>query len=131
MNYFSFQTINESERFIFFSFFHVVSKLQIIWRSLHYFGYYDKKLGITKISEVDHLEFSPVINDLDDFAPLRPCIWSVNQSDELVAYMEAGDIAEWFEENREKAKKLPEHLKKLSKLTSEDNPVIIIAKLKK
>jgi len=128
-NFFEFQTINESERFLFFSFLYgkgdPIANIQPI-----FFGYYDKELNITKISKVDQIKISPVINDLDDFAPLHPTRWSINNSGEMIAYMEAGDIEEWFDANPEKAKILPDHLKILSKLTSEDNPVIIIAKLK-
>jgi len=127
-NFIVFRTINESERFLFFSFLYGETLLNN--NPPLYFGYYDKKKKTNKISNVDHIKQSPVINDLDDFAPWHPFIWSVNQSDEMVAYMEAGDIADWFKKNPEKAKKLPEHLKKLSKLTPEDNPVVIIAKLK-
>jgi hypothetical protein len=128
--FFEFQTINESERFLFFSFDFGKMKPIANTRPL-YFGYYDKELDITKISKVDKIEISPVINDLDEFAPLYQDRWSINNSGEMVAYMEAGDIKEWFDENPEKAKKLPEHLKKFSKLTSDDNPVVVIAKLKK
>ena len=128
-SFFYFQTINESERFLFFSFHYGKINQESRYQDL-YFGYYDKEMKITKISEVDHFEKTPVINDLDDFAPLHPHNWSINNSGEMVAYMEAGDIEEWFEEHPEKAKKLPEHLKKFSKLTSEDNPVAVIIKLK-
>jgi len=128
-NFFYFETINESEKILFFSF--MYGKRNPITRfQPRYFGYYDKELYITKISKIDQMEISPVINDLHDFAPLHPNRWSINKSGEMVAYMEAGDIEEWFEEHPDKAKKLPEHLKKLSKLTSEDNPVVVIVKLK-
>ena len=125
--YFNFETINESERFLFFSFLHGKDQTRPY---CHFFGFYDKILGTTKISEVDHTNRSPVINDIDNFAPLHSFLWSSNQSGEMVAYMEAGDIADWFEENPEKVKALPQQLQKLSKLTSEDNPVVVIAKLK-
>ena len=128
-NFFEFGTMNESERFLFFSFYYGNQNAKTGSRP-HYFGYYDKKMDIAKISKVDDLEKTPVINDLDDFAPLHPRLWSINSSGEMVAYMEADDIEEWFAENPEKAKKLPEHLKKFSKLTSEDNPVVVIVKLK-
>jgi len=44
--------------------------------------------------------------------------------------MEAYEILEWFENNPEKAAKLPAHLKALSKLKEDDNPVVVIVKLK-
>jgi len=128
--YFHFHIINESERFLFFSIRHRTSKHHPNLICL-FFGFYDKASGVTKVSEVDHREITPIINDIDGFAPLYPFLWSINQSDEFVAYMEAIDIEDWFAENPEKAKKLPEHLRKFSKLTSEDNPVVMIAKLKK
>ncbi len=130
-NFFDFDQINESEHFIFFSFWYQHNPLIKEYRaSCHYFGYYKKKTAQTYIAGLDSTNNSPVINDLDGFAPLHPFLWNINQAGEMVAYIEAGDIAEWFEENPEKAKKLPDHLKKLSKLTPEDNPVAVIAKLK-
>lgn len=52
----------------------------------------------------------------------------VNSKNELVTYMQAIDIIQWFEEHPEI--KLPENLKQLKSLTENDNPVIIIAQLK-
>ena len=97
----------------------------------HNFGFHDKKSGTVKIAEIDDSEKSPVINDIDNFAPIYPFLWSVNQYGEMVSYMEAGDIIDWFEANPEKAKKLPKYLQAMFKLKIDDNPVIVIAKLKK
>ena len=127
--YVFFQTINESDRFLFFSFRHdkTDQERRLISR---YFGFHDKKTGITKISEVDKTDRSPVINDIDGFAPLYPLLMSINQSGELIAYYEAEDIIDWFKANPEKASKLPKNLQELSELKIDDNQVVIIAKLK-
>ena len=129
--YFDFQTINESDRFLFFAFRHDKKDLKRRNGIPRNFGFYDKETGIAKISEIDHTERSPVINNVDDFAPIYPFLWSINQSGELITYMEAEEIIEWFKDNPEKAKKLPKHLQELSKLKIDDNQVIVIAKLKK
>ncbi|MCL3781797.1 6-bladed beta-propeller [Prolixibacteraceae bacterium JC049] len=52
----------------------------------------------------------------------------INSKNELVTYMQAIDIIQWFDEHPKA--QLPESLKHLKKLTENDNPVIIIAQLK-
>ncbi len=130
--YFEITNIVESNRFITWGFWHQEKLDGIGGMPRSYFvGYYDKKENETFVSEIDverHLGF---INDIDDFVNIYPQRWSINSNEEFISFIEAGDIAEWFEENPEKAKKLPDHLKKLSKLTPEDNPVAVIIKLKK
>ena len=128
--YFDFLTINESDRFLFFSFWH--DRTDQERRILpHYFGYFDKKTNTVKISEVDQSDRSKIINDIDDFAPFYPFLWSINQSGELVTCLEADDILAWLKENPDKVKNLPKHLQELSKLKTDDNQVVVIAKLKK
>ena len=132
--YIFFNSMYETDRFLFFSFRHdkkdrIRQMGQLIPVS-SYFGFYDKQTGITKISAEDYTDKNTVINDIDGFAPLYPFYSSINQSDELVAYMEAESILDWFEANPDKVKKLPEHIQALSKLKFDDNPVVVIAKLK-
>ena len=127
--YFLFRTINETDRFLFFSFTHG-KFYQRGGYSPTYFGYHEKQTGITKVSKVDDTHRSPIINDLDDFSPLCPMGWTITPSGEMVAYLEAEDILEWFEANPEKARELPKHLKELSKLKIEDNQVVVIARIK-
>ena len=136
MNYIMFYQMNESDRFLFFSFRHDRKDRRWKWGYegmpvSKYFGLYDKQTGETKISAEDHTDKSPVINDIDDFAPVYPYYSSINQSGEFVVYMEAAEILDWFKQNPEKAQKLPEHLQAFSKLQFDDNPVVVIAKLKK
>jgi hypothetical protein len=95
-----------------------------------YFGFYDKKAFITKISDADHTDASPAINDINNFAPIYLLGFSINQSNEIATYMDAEKILNWFEANPEKARKSPNHLKDFSRLKFDENQVIVIAKLK-
>ena len=133
-NYIFFNSMYETDRFLFFSFRH--DKKDRMRQRGHsipismYFGFYNKQTGITKISAEDHTDKNYVINDVDHFVPIYPFYFSINQSDELVAYIEAESILDWFEANPDKAKTLPEHIQALSKLKLDDNPVVVITKLK-
>jgi len=130
-DYFFVLDLNESDRFLFFGIRHKPFETEDRFVGWYHFGYYDKEKRQTFVARMDHTQQSALINDIDDFAPIyvQPG-WSINNDGELLAYMEAGDIVDWFNENPEKAKKLPEHLKNLSKLKPEDNPVVVIIKLK-
>ena len=132
--YFMFSHIAESDRFLVFSFYHD-KKDRVRQRGKEppiskYFGFFDKKTGVTKISEVDHTDRSPVINDIDHFSPVYPFSFSINQSGELVSYMEVEEILAWIEDNPEKVKELSPQLQALSKLKFDDNQVVVILKLK-
>ncbi len=67
-------------------------------------------------------------NDLDNFIPMNYNF--LNSYGELIGFAEAYKIQQWFEDNPDKAAKLPPHLKRLENLTENDNPVVMIAKLK-
>jgi len=41
------------------------------------------------------------------------------------------EVKRWFDKNPEKASRLPEHLQAFRDLQEDDNPVVIVAKLKK
>lgn len=130
--YFEIRSLEESNRYLFFSYGHkdIPNRVGIL-NIYHFVGYFDKTTNRTFTSAIDKTHRCGFINDMDHFVSIYPSwSWSVSDSEELIMYMEAGDIAEWFEENPDKATNLPEHLKKLSKLTAEDNPVVVIAKLK-
>jgi hypothetical protein len=85
-------------------------------------GIYYKKFGTTKVSDSNYF-----INNIDSFIPL---IYSTISNNYLIGYCEAFNIKKWFEDNSEKAKKLPQYLRKLEDIKENDNPVLMLVKLK-
>ncbi len=67
-------------------------------------------------------------NDLDNFIPMNYNF--LNSHSELIGSWEAYKIDQWFKDNPEKAAQLPTHLKEFKKLTEDDNPVVMIVRLK-
>jgi len=136
--YFNFRNIGETDNFLIFDF-EYKKKPSDPSRS-SFFGYYNKKRNIVKIAyaEVDgDTRSRKIINDIDKFSaiqfnPYPGTSWSINdRTNELISYIEAGDIIYWLEQNPQKARELPEHLRlKLLKVKPEDNPIVVIAKLK-
>jgi hypothetical protein len=71
-------------------------------------------------------------NDLDQFIPIgTDKIFYINKNDEFVTAIPALEVKRWFDQNPEKATKLPQHLYAFRDIKAEDNPVIVVAKLKK
>jgi hypothetical protein len=114
-NYFRVFYIFESENFLVYEVMHNHSSFQ---------GIYNKKTMVTYNSST-HYGFK---NDIDDFLPLK--YTSVSSQGELIGVLEAREIEQWFKDNPEKVAKFPPHLKKLKNITENDNPVVMIAKLK-
>ena len=126
--YFMFERIGETNAFLFFDF--EYKKPSATVRS-SFFGYYDKNKKTAKIADVDNNNKRRIVNDIDHFDALQLSSWWIDdRRNEMISYIDAMDVAEWFENNPQQAKELPEHLQKLSKLKSDDNPVVVIAKLK-
>jgi len=129
--YFWINNIAETDRFLFFDFRHRKNSAPSDQLPDSFFGYYDKNSKIAKIADVDRNRKRRIVNDIDHFGAIQLSSWFLNEKqNEMVSYIEAVDIAEWFENNPQKAKELPDHLQKLSQLNSTDNPVVVIAKLK-
>jgi hypothetical protein len=71
-------------------------------------------------------------NDLDQFIPIgTDKNFYINKNDEFVTAIPALEVKRWFDQNPEKATKLPQHLYAFRDIKAEDNPVIVVAKLKK
>lgn len=125
--YFWFRNMGETDRYLFFEFNHQRSTSQ--W-SESFFGYYNKTRKSVKIADV-YLNQKRIINDIDHFGVIQLPSWTINnERNEMTSYIEAVDIVEWFEQNPLQAKELPEQIQKLSQLKPDDNPVVVIAKLK-
>ena len=55
---------------------------------------------------------------------------TLNENNELVGYVYPYQIKKWFDENPDKAAKLSPELKKLRTINDNDNPVLMLVKLK-
>lgn len=118
--YFVMQTIQESSKYLFCSF---------NLNKKNYTAIFDKNKRTTVVNDYSPESGHGFINNINDFVPLE--FSSINEKDELICTMDAFKIKQWFEENPEKINQLPEYLKNLNNIQETNNPVIIIAKLKK
>ena len=72
------------------------------------------------------------MNDIDHFSAIQLEAWNINEKNEIITYIEAFDVVEWFEKNKAQVEKLPPALRqKLAGMDEEDNPVVVILTLKK
>jgi len=118
--YFVMQTIQESSKYLFCSF---------NFNKKNYTAIFDKNKRTTVVNDYSPESGHGFINNINDFVPLE--FSSINEEDELICTIDAYKIKLWFEENPEKINQLPEYLKNLNNIQETNNPVIIIAKLKK
>ncbi|GAB5527289.1 MAG: 6-bladed beta-propeller [Roseivirga sp.] len=117
--YFSISDIDETKDFIFFN---------MTFRGETHSAYYDKVRDITKVTDPMDSENHRFLNDVDGFLPFRASY--ATEDGKLVGYMEAPEVAQWFEDNPEKAAKLPANLKRLESTSDDDNPIVMIVSLK-
>lgn len=89
-----------------------------------YFGLYNKSTKSLKIAE----NHSGISNNLDGF--INPTFISINESEELLGFVNPYEILLWFKQNPDKLESLNSEVKKLKDINESDNPVIIIAKFK-
>lgn len=54
----------------------------------------------------------------------------ITKNNELITYIEAYEVMMWCMENEDKAQKLPKEYKFLTQISENDNPLVIVAKLK-
>lgn len=101
---------------------------QLITQSQTFNGVFNRETGETLLSDIGRTEMHGFVNDLDNFLPFVPQYATNNN--QLVGYIEAPDVLAWFKENPEKAAQLPDNLKKLGDIKSDDNPVVMIVDLK-
>ena len=118
--------IIESSLFLFFKFVH---------KRIGYCAVYDKQNNNCRISEstfpirtLSATKIRAFENDIDNFLPFYPM--SINRNNELISAIPAYETHRWFQENPEKAAKLPPELQKLKNIKETDNPVVMIAKLR-
>jgi len=114
----------ENEHFVFFEFYmgkrgngeypHKGGTIQ------PYKGVYDKRSGKVKIAKAN----DGFIDDVNGFMPLRFLVKTLEG--DFVGLLYPLHIRQWFEENPDKAAKLPEHLKRLRNISEEANPVVVV-----
>jgi len=122
LDYFTINRIQESDKYILFNF---------NYQRNFYFGYYDKISNETQIGKHENSQDSRLFNDIDNFISIGTKGLTVNNNDELVLYIDAWEITEWFDTYPENKENLSKDIQRFSKLNSDDNPVVVIAKLKK
>ena len=114
-DYYFLNSVFESARFLLF---------QFDFKKTNYYGWYEKNGGVVKVSDNQN----GVEDDVDGFIPFSFC--SVNNKGELIGFQEAYEIEAWFKDNPEKAASLPLRLQKFRNIDENDNPIVMIAKLK-
>lgn len=97
---------------------------KVLFQDKYFQGVYNKNTKKLKIAKID----SNVRNDIDSFMLFAPI--TISTDGYLISFANAYDILAWFKQNPDKAAKLPLHLQELKKLKENDNPVVIMAKLK-
>lgn len=101
---------------------------QLVFKAEYYYCYFDKLTNQLFISKYNTSKIKGFENDIDGFMPFQPT--SVSSKNELVGFLEAYQIKKWFKENPEQAAKLPSHLQKFKDIDENDNPVLMLVKLK-
>ncbi|MFO7851736.1 MAG: 6-bladed beta-propeller [Bacteroidota bacterium] len=133
--YFQVNTMHESSAFLIFT---------VSIDNFFNLAYYDKVKKETKVcnmpSDPDfyrQTRFSRArctgfVNDLDDFVPIgTDKNFYINRNDEFVTLIPALEVRRWFDSNPEKASMLPQHLRAFGDIREDDNPVVVVATLKK
>lgn len=93
-----------------------------------HFCFYDKRSKQVFISYNSQKEGNGYENDIDGFVPFTP--QTLSENNELISYVYPYQIRQWFNENPDKAAKLTPELKSFRKINENDNPVLMLVKLK-
>jgi hypothetical protein len=94
-----------------------------------YTALFDKLKKSTFVNDSGSDSGSGIINNSNGFVAIN--ISSVNENNELIGTIDAFKIVKWFKDNPDKIKQLPQNLKDLQNVKETDNPVLVIANLKK
>ena len=93
------------------------------------YGYYNRKTKEAFLSDPSTSDKKTgFTNDIDNFVPFYPT--SINEKGEMLGLITAEEVYEWFQNNPDKIASLPENLQALQNIEPEDNPVVMIAKLR-
>lgn len=108
--------IIETDSYVFFKFY---------FKAKRRFGVYEKEKKQLKITDFEE----GISNDIDGFIPFIPM--GISDKGELIGKIDAYIIKQWFTDNPTKATNLPIQLQKLKSVKETDNPIIVIANIKK
>ncbi|PIW05560.1 MAG: hypothetical protein COW40_03700 [Cytophagales bacterium CG17_big_fil_post_rev_8_21_14_2_50_40_13] len=114
------ESLIENDNFLIFS---------TIYKEELSYGFFDKRKGTTHVSKLRNDATHGFYNNIDDFIPFRPSYLD-RENNKLVGFVTAEDVLTWFDKNPELASKLPSELSALSRIKPEDNPIVMIGKLK-
>ena len=116
-HYFFISNIYETEKRLFFN---IEYQLRV------YSGIYFKNNDRCKVADYRLINRSGILNDIDDFIPMYYS--SVNRNNEMVGFCIPGEIKKWRKENSLSI--TDEEKLKIVNIQEDDNPVVLIAKLK-
>ncbi|WP_421977902.1 DUF4934 domain-containing protein [Roseivirga seohaensis] len=101
----------------------------VAFKGMEAYGYYNRKTKEAKLSDPSTSNSKTgFTNDIDNFVPFYPT--SINEEGEMMGVITAEEVYEWFQNNPDKIASLPENLQALQNIEPEDNPVVMIAKLR-
>ncbi len=112
--------IMESDRFLMFSYFFYPEEEMQAYR-----GIFDKNTGETETAPFEN----GFTDDLNGFMNIHPVM--ENWDNCLISFLQPIDILTWFEEHPEEASRLKPEISRLKDLKEDDNPVLVVARLKK
>ncbi|MDY0201426.1 MAG: 6-bladed beta-propeller [Tenuifilaceae bacterium] len=119
-NHFLFNSIFESERYLFYTFRY---RRQVITAA------YDKATQAIRFSTPDDAKtIGGIVNDVHNLFPFT--LSSITSNDELIGLIDAHKIVQWLSENKLEYVLSPQILN-LKQISESDNPLVVIAKLKR
>lgn len=119
LNMYSVSNIDLNDDYVFFN---------IKYQGQRFSAYHDIKENQTHLAYERYAERSSFQDDLNEFIPFSPQY--INDQNELVYNVEAEKIYNWFQDNPDKIESLPKNLQNLQNIDREDNPMVMIVKLK-
>lgn len=114
-NFIGIRNLIETERLLLFEFY---------YQNEYFQGVFNKKTSKLKIAKKN----GGIINDLDNFIQFSPTL--ISEDEFLIDVVDAYILNEWFKINQGRINKLPVDVQNLNSIKENDNPVVIIAKLK-
>ncbi len=124
--YYSVSEILESKKYLFYKVKYKRNSYSSVYIKSKNENYIDKKELVSEILYLNRYGFH---NDIDNFLPFWPS--SITKDGKyLVGYCEMTDVVKWFEDHPEQATKLPDDLRKIGEKNIEDNPIVMVVKLK-
>mgnify|MGYP003651617547 CR=1 FL=1 len=119
LNIYSVSNIDLNNNYVFFN---------IKYQGQRFSAYHNIKENQTHLAYERYAQRSSFQDDLNEFIPFSARY--INDQNELVSNVEAEVLYDWFRNNPDKIGSLPKHIQSLQNIDPEDNPVVMIVKLK-